>query len=160
MKTKLAFISIFILAACGNPEKSKEVTVPSAVMEAFTKQFPGASNVKWSLESENEYEAEYEIGEIEQASNFDASGKWLVTETVVSQNDLPAAVQSSLAAAYEGFIITKAEKVETFDKGTSYEVKLKKDEKVISLDVSADGVILKKTEKEDNDDESDEDDEE
>lgn len=161
MKTTLLFCTLLLLAGCGNSKKSENINVPSAVKESFSKQFPTAINVKWSMEAENEYEAEYEANDQKQASNYDGSGKWLVTETEISESNLPDTVKSALANEFEGYKIIKAEKVET-PEGTSYELKFEKGEVTYVVDISSAGAILKsKKEKEDEDgDEEDEDEDE
>jgi hypothetical protein len=160
MKNALLVFSILLVSGCGNHhQESKEVTVPAAVQDAFSKQFPNAGNVKWSMESENEYEAEYELDKNNQASNYDVSGKWLVTETEISKSNLPDSVKSTLTKEFEGYKIIKAEKVENPVKGISYEVKFEKGEFTFVAEFSSEGKVLnskKANEKEDEQGEEDE----
>jgi len=162
MKTSLLICIILFVAGCGNSKKSENINVPTAVLESFSKQFPTATNVKWSMESENEFEAEYEANDQKQASNYDTSGKWLVTETEISESNIPDTVMSALIKEFIGFKLIKAEKVETHDKGISYELEFEKGEVSYVAEISSEGKILKskkeKEEKQGEEEDEDEDD--
>ena len=59
MKTlKFAFLALIVSAfmACGSDKSA-----PEAVKTAFDSKFPEASDVKWDLEKENEWEAEFQL---------------------------------------------------------------------------------------------------
>src|SRR5689334_23593638 len=105
-------------------QKLKESDVPNAVREAFAKQFPSIKNVKWSKESESEFEAEFKSSQGEQSANFDMSGKGLVTETDVPQKSLPAAVPATIKKDFAGYKIEESEKAETANHGTYFEIEL------------------------------------
>ena len=86
------------------------------------------------------------------ASNFDQSGKWIVTETEIKSSELPAAVTASLGKELPGYKIDESEKVETADKGTYYEVVMKKGKSIMEVEISGDGKVMKKEEKKKTDD--------
>jgi hypothetical protein len=143
-----AVLSFEVLQA----QKLRESEVPVNVKNAFTKSFPDVKKVEWSKESDSEFEAEFKNGGLEQATNFDTSGNWIVTETEIKKSKLPAAVQASLKKEFAGYKIEEVEKVETPDKGMFYEVKVEKRELTYSVQISADGKILKKEEEKEGDD--------
>jgi hypothetical protein len=127
-------------------QKLKESEVPPAVKTTFKKSFPNAKGIEWSKESENEFEAEFKNGKLIQAANFDAAGKWLATETKIKKAELPSAAQATIKKDFPGFDMEEVEKVETPDKGMFYEVKLEKGEKAVTVEIAADGKVLKKEE--------------
>lgn len=144
---KILFVSAAVLLAGGlQAQKLKETEVPQAVKVSFVKAFPNVKSINWSKESETEFEAEFKNGEMEQSANFDATGKWLVTETEIKKTDLPPLVQAALKKEFDGYKIEEAEKVET-PEGISYEVEVEKGELTYSVQLAKDGKILKKEEK-------------
>lgn len=144
---KIVLISVIALVSgAAHAQKLKEAEVPEAVKVSFVKNFPNIKSVKWSRESEMEFEAEFKNGSLEQSANFDPSGKWLVTETEIKKTDLPPLVQATIKKEFAGFKIEEAEKVETAD-GLSYEVELEKGEVTYGVQFSKDGKVLKKEEK-------------
>lgn len=139
-----------LVSGAGYAQKLKETEVPEAVKVSFVKSFPNSKSVKWSRESEMEFEAEFKNGSLEQSANFDPSGKWLVTETEIKKTDLPPRVQAAIKKEFDGFKIEEAEKVETSE-GVSYEVELEKGEITYGVQFSKDGKVLKKEEMKDDD---------
>ena len=129
-----------------NAQKLKETDVPEAVKVSFVKNFPNVKSVKWSKESESEFEAEFKKGALKQSANFDASGNWLVTETEIKKSDLPPLIQAAIKKEFEGFKVEEAEKVET-PKGVTYEVELEKGKVTYGVEFTAEGKVLKKEEK-------------
>lgn len=128
-------------------QKLKENEVPAAVKDGFIKRFPDAADVSWSKENSKEFEAEFEINDVEQSVNFDDSGKWLVTETEIKKTDLPKAVLSALAKDFPGYEIEEAEKAESSTQGDFYEVELEKKEMSLEIQITAAGKVQKKEEK-------------
>jgi hypothetical protein len=140
-------IIIIAIATCvalsGHSQKVNEKEVPVAIKNAFTKAFPGVTNVKWSKENANEFEVEFKVGKIEKSAVFDNAGTWINTETEIEENELPAAVQSSIEKEYPGFKIQEAEILDTPAGMKSYEVELKKGGIKHEVVLSADGTITK-----------------
>ena len=107
-------------------EKSKqEIVVPTAVNDAFAKQFAKGKDVEWSLEKADVYEAEFMLDKTGMSALFDTKGTLLETETSVMESDLPKIVKDSLAKDFAGYTLFEIEKVEA--KGVvSYEMEVKK----------------------------------
>lgn len=145
-----------LVSGSAHAQKLKETEVPESVKVSFVKSFPNIKSVKWSKESETEFEAEFKNGSMEQSANFDASGKWLVTETEIKKTDLPPLVQAAIKREFDGFKIEEAEKVETAD-GVSYEVELEKREVTYGVQLSKDGKVMKKEEKREDDEKEEKD---
>ena len=136
-------LCLLILVGCSQ----KKIEAPTAVKTSFEKLFPTATDVKWSKESDTEFEAEFKLGDVQKSSNFDSAGKWLVTETEIKISDLPASVQSAINNEFSGYSIEEAEAVETAEAGMFFEVALEKGESSLEVQISADGQVLKKEEK-------------
>lgn len=137
-------------------QKLNENEVPEAVKVSFVKNFPNIKSVKWSKESETEFEAEFKNGSLEHSANFDAAGTWLATETEIKKSDLPQLVQAAIKKEFDGFKIEEAEKVEK-PGGVTYEVELEKGKVTYGVDFTADGKVLKKEEKKEEGEEDDKD---
>ena len=147
MKKIMLMIGLILMTGLTYAQKLKESDVPAAVKESFTKRFPKAKGVEWSKEGTTEFEAEFKNSGMEQSVNFDQGGKWLGTETEIKKSELPPAVQATIAKDFAGYKIEEAEKAETADKGTFYEVQLEKGDMNYEVQFSPDGRVLKKEEK-------------
>ena len=141
---------IVLLSACllislmGFTQKITPDKVPAPVKQAFAKKFPAATDVKYEMEKKD-YEINFKDKGVEMSANFDATGKWLETETEIKQSDLPKEVLASVAKNFAGFKISEVAKVESADKGLCYEMDLKKDKEGYEVQFSPKGDILKKT---------------
>lgn len=155
MKKTIVVFAFATLSGTLSAQTLKESEVPAAVKTAFAKNFPTVKSVKWSKEKEGEFEAEFKNGSMEQSSNFDAAGKWLVTETEIKKKDLPATVQNTIKNEFAGYEIEEAEKVEMPDQPLSYEVKLEKGEMTLSVVITSDGKVTRKEESKEEDDDDD-----
>jgi len=127
-----------------NEATTPSITVPEAVMAAFEARFPAAEEVQWGKESESEFEAEFEMHEKVMSANFDTSGLWLITETALSEKELPAGVLDALKKEFSGYDIEKAEKLEEGDKPVLFEVNLEKGDKEMEAVLNEAGQVLKK----------------
>ena len=141
---------IILLSACllislmGFTQKITPDKVPAPVKQAFAKKFPGATDVKYEIEKKD-YEINFKDKGVEMSANFDATGKWLETETEIKESDLSKEVSASVAKNFAGFKISEVDKTETPNKGLIYEMDLKKDKEGFEVQFSPKGVILKKT---------------
>jgi Putative beta-lactamase-inhibitor-like, PepSY-like len=140
---------MIILSACllisilGYSQKTNVDKVPAPVKEAFAKKYPAATNVKYEMEKKD-FEVTFSDKGVEMSANFDATGKWLETETEMKAADLPKEVSVSVGKNFAGFKISEVAKTETPDKGLIYEMDLKKDKEAYEVQFSQKGEILKK----------------
>jgi len=146
MKTTILICLVSLVYGFANAQQIKEAEVPDAVKKSFAQKFKNAKEVKWSKENSTEFEAEFKVGKQEQSSNFDNSGKWLVTETEIKTSELPEAVQTAISKEFAGYKIEEAENAETSDRGNFYEVELKNGKVKYEVQISGDGKVLKKEE--------------
>ncbi len=140
---------IVLLSAClmiSLMSYSQKVTpdkVPAPVKQAFAKMFPAASDVKYEMEK-SDYEISFRDKGVEMSANFDATGKWLETETEIKESNLPKEVSASIARNFTGFKITEVARTEAPGKEPVYELDVKKGKEGFEVRVSPKGEILKK----------------
>jgi hypothetical protein len=120
-------------------QKPAEPKVPAAVKTAFATQFPGEKVLAWEKEGAN-YEAEYDKGGAEQAALFDASGKLLAKESVVSALSIPQQVKLQMDKVAPGAVIGEVVKI-TFSDGKQDVYEIKANHKEYVFDAS--GAALK-----------------
>ena len=141
---------IVLLSACllislmGYTQTITSEKIPAAVKEAFAKKFPAATNVNYKMEKKD-YEFTFKDKGVGMSANFNSTGEWLETETIMIESDLPKKVLTSAATNFVGFMITEATRVESPDKVVDYEMYLKKNKVGYEVKFSPKGVILKKT---------------
>lgn len=132
----LGFLFAFSLNAC------EQGNAPEKVKSAFNQKYPGAKEVDWDMEKENEWEAEFEMNEKEMSATFDENGQWLETETEMEENDLPATVKETLKTQFKAYEVEEAEYLES-PEYTGYEIELEGKKGDIEVLVGKDGKILK-----------------
>jgi hypothetical protein len=134
--------------------EEKEVEAPVIVEKAFNQKFPDAKSVEWGSESKNEWEAEFTVDGKKMSASFDSLAVWMVTEIVISEKELPAAVVNTLNKDFAGF---KKSLIEIYEdtKIKGYELGLKKGEASMEVILDNNGKVIKKSGLKD-DDEKDE----
>ena len=131
-----AFISVSALS---------QKTPPEIVKKEFAKKYSTAQSVKWDSEEKNEWEAEFTMEGKKMSASFDKSGKWMESETAITEKDLPAVVINTLNKDYQGY---KKSDISIFEdsKIKGFELTLKKGETSIEVQIDNNGKIIKKTE--------------
>ena len=122
---------------------------PENVKKEFTKKYASAQSVKWDSEEKNEWEAEFTMDSKKMSASFDNSGKWIESETAITEKDLPVKVAETLNKDFQGY---KKSHIELFDSEEmkGFEVGLKKGDESVEVIIDINGRIIKKTnEKED-----------
>jgi|SRR5579862_3108842 len=120
-----------------------QIKAPPLVATAFAKRFAAAKNVKWGKENAKEYEADFQLLGTKMSANFDLEGNWKETETVVTAQDLPAAVLQSIKARYPTAIISGGDKVERPVNNIIYEVNIKTAGGKKEVELFPDGKFIK-----------------
>ena len=133
-------------------EKSKKVEVPAAVKSAFEVKYPKAEKVKWGLEKQGEYEAEFVLNGIESSANFDSKGQFIESETEIKESELPQAIKTALSKDYSGYKIGDVAKSTNSSGVVSYEMEASKGKDKFEISFDNNGKLLnKKTAKEEED---------
>ena len=144
MKKLLSFFCLAVVC-CTVLQAQKLTTnkVPAQVGKAFRDKFPQAQQDSWSMEGTN-YEVEFFNAKKKQSAIFDATGKWLETETETQFNQLPHAVMQGFNKEFADFKVNEVNEVETLDNGTVYEIDVAKGRELYTATFSDKGELLKK----------------
>jgi len=84
--------------------------IPAAVKTKFASMYPAVKKVKWGQEGVN-YEAEFDVNEVETSVLFDATGNALETETEIKASELPKSVTDYCTKTWAGKKIKEASKI-------------------------------------------------
>ena len=134
--------SLFSLCSCSHDIPADKV--PSVVLNTVQAKFGAAGKLEWEKKN-NLYEAEFKMDSIEYAVYIDPAGKLVMSKWDIKENELPAAVSTTISTEYMGYKIDDAEKVEK-DGTTYYQVELEsKGKKDLELVFSADGKLSTQT---------------
>jgi hypothetical protein len=141
----------------GKEETGMKISVPDEVTAAFKAKFAAATEVAWGKESDTEFEAEFKLNGKKMSANFDATGKWLETESILSKDGLPIQVLSTLKSQFGEYQIEQVESLEKAGESVVFEVKLEKGETVVEVVLDASGKVVKKEIKEEGEEKEQED---
>jgi Putative beta-lactamase-inhibitor-like, PepSY-like len=145
MKKLLVVMSAFLLICLmGFTQKITPEKVPVPVKKAFATKFPAATDAKFELVN-NYYNVVFNDKGVGTTAKYSPSGKWLITETSISESDLPKEVSASLAKDFADFKISAVTKVESPDKPLFYTMDLQKEKEGYNAQFSPKGDVLKKT---------------
>lgn len=122
--------------------------IPSrAVRNEFKAMYPDAKDVEWDREGAY-WSVSYETGtypdRVDHEALFDASGKWVMTETELLLSDVPQSVKDALAASQEyGSLPLDDREVEYYQTpaGNFYRFDLRMDGRDVDVDVTEDGKV-------------------
>ncbi len=131
---------VVIISICSQLLFAKN-NVPDAVAKIFAEKFPGAVEVKWEKEKK-EFEASFMLNGIKISANFSTGGKWLETETAISEKELPEVVIKAFKGKFPNNEITAAAKIESAE-GISYEIEYKSGKKTKEVEFDVHGNIKK-----------------
>jgi hypothetical protein len=155
MKTNLILIvlSIFSFSLF-----AQNVDVPKKVQDKFMKLYPKTKEVKWSMESKNEFEAEFKEDSKSISVVINTEGELLETETQIDVKDLPNSVVPFVMENYKGYKITEAAMI-IDDKGIlTFEAEISKSKEKKDLSFDKDGKLIdKKMEKSESEEKENED---
>lgn len=139
MKKVLIVLTSFVLFSCTG-QKAKGV--PQTVKDAFSKQYPQASEVKWDKEGDG-FEVSFDLNEVDYSLLYDKEGNILETEVEIKPKELPAAAQEYLNKNYTGKKVKEYAKI-TDPKGViTYEAEVNG----VDLMFDSNGTFLNKIDK-------------
>lgn len=138
------------------------IVVPDQVNSAFMAKYPGASNTTWlkytpeqdeykdmyssaDIDTSNYY-ATYRLNDTDYFTLYTPAGEWIRTTSTINNDKLPSVVVSSIRKEYEGYEIIKVDE-HTYNDGNKYEVKLRKGDEKVKINLTSAGEILKLKEK-------------
>ena len=122
--------------------------VPANVKQSFESRFQRIRRVEWKLKNDQNYEAEFKLRGVEVAAKFDSTGKWLETETTITQSDLTRAVRATIMRDFRGYRIIESQKLERCDdKENLFEVHVENAKEILKLQFSGNGTLFSKSAK-------------
>jgi hypothetical protein len=156
-------IGFGLLAGCASQEKREPQAqtakaghktvvaagqVPDAVKHAFQAKFPAVQPAEWKIKPDGVYEAEFIRNGAEITVMFDATGKWLETESAIDPAKVPSAVSDAAAKQFNGYKVIETQSVERWDEpGLSYELHLENAREIAKVRFSDQGAILNRSAK-------------
>jgi outer membrane lipoprotein-sorting protein len=114
----ILFLCIGILATT-NAQKNK---VTQAAEKAFAQKFPTAKEVKWEMESKDDYEASFVMDGKKGSANFSGKGDWMETEMGIPQANTPKVVMDGFNKAFAGATIKEVYKIESKEGKNYFEI--------------------------------------
>ena len=109
---------------CASAQKIKEADVPAPAVSALHKMHPEVKDYKWYHEDGN-YEAEYEVNDMEAAVTFDSTGNLVETEIEIPVKNLPVACTEYVSKNYPGTTIKEASEITDAKGAKTYEAEIK-----------------------------------
>jgi len=149
----LIIISIFSFSIF-----AQYVEVPKRVQDQFMKFYPKTTEVKWSKESQDEFEAEFKDNGETVSVALNTEGELIETETKIDIKDLPKSVEPFVMENYKDYEITEAAKIIDGKGVLTYEAEISNGKEKKDLLFDKDGKsIVKKMEKSASEEKEDED---
>jgi len=133
---KYFIISILMFSQIiAHAQKNK---VTDEAQKAFQAKFPTAKEVKWEMESKNDYEASFIMDGKKGSANFSGKGEWMETEMTISEANTPKAVMDGFNKAFAGATIKEVYKIESKEGKNYFEIEysLKGKTKEAKLDLT------------------------
>jgi len=137
---------------------AQNVEVPKKVQDEFMKLYPKTTEVKWSKESKDEFEAEFKENGKTVSVVMNSEGELKETETKIDIKGLPSSVEPFVMKNYKEYKITEAAKIIDAKRVLTYEAEISKGKEKKDLLFDKDGKsIEKKIEKSESEENEDED---
>ena len=145
-----ALAAALITALCPTVLSAQQITasqVPASVKAGVQAKFPGAKVTEWKLKGKD-YEAEFTLNRIDIAAKFDATGKWLETETTIALLEVPPAVRDKFASHFAGYKVVETQSLQRGDgSGLIYEIHFENRKEVVKAQFAPDGKALERSAK-------------
>lgn len=78
--------------------------IPALVMKGFETRYPGVRPGFW-LKEENHYQAQFELKGKRMSAEFNKAGRWINSETLIPEDDLPNRTYNHIKNRYKGYNI-------------------------------------------------------
>lgn len=148
---KIIVIAFAIMHFCiihADAQKINSSQVPSAVHNAFSKQFPKTKAESWESEDKN-YEASFDVKGMDWSVKYTSEGVWLEIEQEIHAADIPSAVSNTILNSFAGYKRGEMYKVTEKDGSVTFEVVLQKDKERIEVVFDSSGKVLSKEDTQD-----------
>ncbi len=133
---KYFIISILMFSQIISFAQKNKITTEA--QKAFQTKFPTAKEVKWEIESKDDYEASFVMDGKKGSANFSGKGEWMETEMAIPQANTPKAVMDGFNKAFAGATIKEVYKIESKEGKNYFEIEysLKGKTKEAKLDLT------------------------
>lgn len=156
MKTRnllLTAILVSGLAFTSCNDDDDNYTPDGKIQEAFITKYPNAERVEWEKKHDH-YVADFYLDGIEREAWINAQGEWVMTESDIRFDNLPAEVQTAFnASEYKAWKIDDVDMLERVEMEPVYVIEVEQGKQEFDLYYAADGTLVKAVEDTDNDDE-------
>lgn len=145
MKTKFLLlmltVSLFAFGSCNDDDNNYQPD--SKYITALRTKYPEATNAVWELKHTYTV-AEFYLNGIETEVWFDGNGKWVMTESDIRYEQLPAVVQEAFSqSSYASWKKEDIDKIERVDAATVYIIEVENGNQEYDLYYSEDGTLVK-----------------
>ena len=145
MKQIMLFLSaVLLISLTGFSQEITPDKVPAQVKQTFTKMFPNPTEVKYGMEKKN-YVISFKDQEAEKSAGFSSTGRWLETQTKITETDIPKKVMKAVNKSFKGYTMTDIATVESPSVELSYKMNLKNDIQGYEVQFGPKGNLMKKT---------------
>jgi hypothetical protein len=121
------FFSILLMMLFTFVLNAQELNVPGKVKESFKKLYPTVSQVNWSKEGNEEFEASFTSDGKDISLVFENDGELIETETAIKLSELPSGVINFVEKNYTEYSITEAAKIVNSEGVMTFEAEVSKD---------------------------------
>jgi hypothetical protein len=140
----IGFVGAYAMAQ-ENEKEEKQVNVPAAVKQNFTKDYPNVQVVTWKTE-DNDFEAEFKLNDMDCSANYDKSGHRKEFEATIKNEQLPKAALDYIDKNYTDYKLVEAAKITNDKNEVTYEAEVGLNGKSMDLMFDANGKFLNKEE--------------
>ncbi|MGB0524746.1 MAG: hypothetical protein ACPGJS_17365 [Flammeovirgaceae bacterium] len=140
-KVFLSVLTFIVLGIAMNAQANVKEEAPNAVMTAFNKLFPKATDLVWE-QDELAHIVYFNEGETAKYCRLDATGKWLEKGVAIT-TDLPKSITDVIGSRYETFEIAEQYAVTLANKKSATSVIFSVEGEYIELLISAEGKVLR-----------------
>lgn len=122
--------------------------VPDAVKQALQLKFPNVKAAEWKIKPDKIYEAEFIREGSEITVMFDATGKWLETESAIDPAKIPQLVSDAAARQFKGYKVIETQSVIRWNEpNLIYELHFQNAKEIAKAQFSSQGAILSQSAK-------------
>ena len=145
--TVAAVVAAVLCPAVSPAQQITSSQVPAPVKAGVQARFPGAKITEWKLKAKD-YEAEFTLNKIDIAAKFDATGKWLETETTIALQDVPRAIRDKFDSQFAGYKVVETQSLQrTETPGLIYEIHFENSKELVKAQFAPDGTPLERSSK-------------
>ena len=142
-------MSCFLTFTACSDDDDFDSVANEAVEQAFNQKYPGV-RADWDME-QGYYKAEFHENSNEKEAWFNAAGEWMLTETDLTYQQLPAAVKTGFeTSSYAQWKVEDVDMLERHAMEPVYVIEVEQGNKEFDLVFAEDGMLIKEIPDNDN----------